>query len=80
LHVNPLLPERGLAMFYNPLLEPISRRIGLPLYYTGLKDRATVLAENGSPRQIALGRDYTAEITVNIPAGSRTWVIIQAPR
>ncbi len=42
LHVNPQLPERGLAMFYNPLNGPIERRIKLPLYYTGLADRALV--------------------------------------
>lgn len=42
LHVNPALDECGLAMLYNPLDEPIHRRIRLPLYYTGLRDTARV--------------------------------------
>jgi len=45
LHVNPRLPERGLAMIYNPLPEPITRRISLPLYYTGLKNSAKSRAQ-----------------------------------
>ena len=78
LHVNPGLPECGLAMFYNPLSEPIERRIRLPLYYTGLNDRATVRREDGRLEDIQLARDYSAEIAVKIPAHGRTWLVISA--
>ena len=54
LHVNPALKERGLAMIYNPLNEPIERRIRLPLYYTGLTDRAF-----GAPRRWRRGGNST---------------------
>ena len=39
LHVNPQGREKGLAMFYNPLAEPIERDIRVPLYYTGLSEK-----------------------------------------
>lgn len=80
LHVNPELPESGLAMFYNPLSEAIERRIRLPLYYTGLTDRATIHREDDTTEQILLARDYSVEISVKIPAHGRTWVVIGAPR
>jgi hypothetical protein len=76
LHVNPALPERGLAMMYNPLNEPIQRRLRLPLYYTGLTDRAVVRREDGSVENIRLARDYSAEVTVTLPVRGRTWLVI----
>jgi hypothetical protein len=78
LHVNPGLPERGLAMFYNPLAEPIERRIRLPLYYTGLTDRVVVRWEGGKSETLRLARDYTAEAIVKLPAHGRTWLTISA--
>ena len=78
LHVNPALKERGLAVIYNPLNEPIERRIKLPLYYTGLTDRATVRHEDGRSEDIKLERDYAAGITVKIPPHGRTWLTISA--
>lgn len=78
LHVNPQLPERALAVFYNPLPQPIDRRIRLPLYYAGLTDKAVVHFENGSTRKVHLQRDYSAEVDVNIPAHGRTWLAVHA--
>ena len=77
LHVNPRLEERGLAMFYNPLPEPIERRLRLPLYYTGLTERALAIDEGGAGTTLALGRDDSAEVTVRIPARGRSWLIIR---
>jgi hypothetical protein len=76
LHVNPGLPERGLAMFYNPLDQPIERRIRLPLYYTGLTARAVIRRENGEPEEVTLARDYSAQVSLTIPARGRTWITI----
>lgn len=78
LHVNPALPERGLAMIYNPLDEPIQRRIRLPLYYTGLTGAAFVRFGNGRAETIQLARDFSAEVTVKIHAHGRTWFVIAA--
>jgi hypothetical protein len=77
LHVNPTLAERGLAVFYNPLDQAIEREIRLPLYYAGLQNTATLRWETGTTEKARLARDYCAEITVKIPAKSRTWVSIE---
>jgi hypothetical protein len=79
LHVNPHLPERGLAVLYNPLAEPIARKIRLPLYYTGLTDKAIARWEDGRSEKISLARDYSVELTVTIPAHGRTWITFAAP-
>jgi hypothetical protein len=79
LHVNPRLPERGLAFLYNPLSEPIHRTVRLPLYYTGLSSEAAVQREGGKSDKIGLARDYSTEVEVQIPAHSRTWFLIRAP-
>jgi hypothetical protein len=78
LHVNPALAERGLAVIYNPLPQPITRRVRLPLYYTGLTDRALATHEDGTTAHLTLARDYSAEVEVQIPAQGRSWMVIQA--
>jgi hypothetical protein len=79
LHVNPQGKEKGLAMFYNPLAEPIERHIRVPLYYAGLTDQVLVRQENDAPEKIALARDDAVELTVKIPARGRTWFVFTAP-
>jgi len=78
LHVNPRLAECGLAVFYNPLDEPIERRIRLPLYYTGLTRKAVLRGPDSRPATVKLDRDYSAEILVRVPARNRTWMTIGA--
>jgi hypothetical protein len=80
LHVNPGLEEKALAVFYNPLNQPIQRRIRLPLYYSGLETHAWARIETGKAKKIRLERDYTAEVSVDLPARGRTWMVFQAER
>jgi hypothetical protein len=80
LHVNPTLKERALAIFYNPLPVDISRKIRLPLYYTGLTQKAVVRSTAGNAAKIELARDYSAEVQVDIPAQSRTYMTILAEK
>jgi hypothetical protein len=77
LHVNPRLSERALAMFYNPLPDPIERRIRLPLYYAGLTNRALIHWEDGHEETIALARDYSVEIKASIPARGSLWLTVR---
>ena len=79
LHVNPALKECGLAMIYNPLNEPIERHIRLPLYYTGLTNQAVIRWEDGRSETLNLARDYSVEITANVPARGRVWLTVSAP-
>ncbi|WP_337044741.1 alpha-galactosidase [Emticicia sp. 17c] len=77
MHVNPALPVKGLAMLYNPLKTPVTRKIKLPLYYTGLSKEAKVRTENGKAIIYQLNRDYSIELTVQLPAEGYTWLVIE---
>jgi hypothetical protein len=79
LHVNPDRERRGLAILYNPLLTPVRRTVRLPLYYTGLTERARVREQGGEAVVYELARDYSIEVPVSIPAEGRTWLVIEAP-
>ena len=77
LHVNPRLKERGLVMFFNPLDEPMTRKVRLPLYYTGLSDTASIREQEQKEAKLyKLDRDYTVEIPVKLPPRGVTWFVI----
>ena len=77
IHVNPRLPYKALAMFFNPTRETITRKIKLPLYYTGLKEMAMVSVQNGKPFLEKLNRNYEIELTIIIAPESYKWYLIQ---
>ncbi|WP_373511365.1 alpha-galactosidase [Persicitalea sp.] len=77
LHVSPSLPHKGLVMVYNPLKETITRSIRLPLYYTGLTDRATIREQEGKAKNYPLNRAYEAEISVKLPPEGYTWLVVE---
>lgn len=77
IHVNPEIEEKGLAMFFNPTESDIERKIKLPLYYTGLSDRAKISVEGGKYRTYRINRDYTVDIIVKIPANGHTWIVVE---
>jgi hypothetical protein len=77
MHVNPKLKEKGLVMLYNPLGTAVRRTIRLPLYYTGLTTVANIRVKTGNPQKYQLNRDYSVDITVEIPAQEYTWLTIE---
>jgi hypothetical protein len=77
MHVNPALTTKGLVMLYNPLKEAITRKIKLPLYYTGLTKEAKVRTENGKTATYQINRDYYIELTIQLPAEGYTWLVIE---
>ncbi len=77
LHVNPFGEEKGLLMVYNPLREPITRKLKINLYYTGLKDDVMVSEQDHAPVSMKLDRNYCILLNVTIPAQSQTWVVIR---
>lgn len=77
LHVNPKLKQKGLALLFNPTDEDITRKIKLPLYYTGLSDKALVAVEGENTRSYKLSRDYNIEIELTIPAQGYQWITIE---
>ena len=64
-------------MFFNPTDEVITRTIQLPLYYSGLTDKAMIREQEGKAVSYKLNRDYTVELTVKIPAKGYTWYVIE---
>lgn len=77
MHVNPNLKEKGFVMLYNPLKESISRKINLPLYYTGLSDKVLVREKEGKSKSYTLNRNYEIEVEVTIPAEGFTWLVLE---
>ena len=77
LHVNPHLPEKGLAVVYNPLDQDERKVITLPLYYTGLTNTALIREQDGKPQRYTLDRAYRVQVPVTVPAHGLTWLVIQ---
>ncbi|QRR00506.1 alpha-galactosidase [Dyadobacter sandarakinus] len=77
LHVNPVLPQKGLAMLYNPSEKPLTRVISLPVYYTGLHKSVTIREKGGQSKTYTVSRDYHITLTVQIPADSYTWLTLE---
>lgn len=77
MHVNPEEKEKGLALFFNPTDQPITREIDLPLYYTGLTDFAHVREREGKSVKYSLDRNYQVRLKVTIPANGYTWYVIE---
>ena len=77
MHVNPQLPQKGFMMLFNPTNQTITRTIKLPLYYTGLTSKASVIDKNGKLEVFNLNRDYTIDFTFTIPPDTYNWFIIQ---
>ena len=58
LHVNPQLEEKGLLMIFNPLDQTVSKTIKVPLYYTGLTDKASIREKEEDSSVYRLDRHY----------------------
>jgi hypothetical protein len=77
LHVNPALKTKGMVMLFNPLKQPITRTIKIPLYYTGLTTTATLKEKGGIARKYDLSRNYDIAYTCTLQPESYTWVEIE---
>lgn len=77
MHVDPKGKEKALIMLFNPSAEPMKKELALPLYYTGLSDTAQIRVEEGKSQIVKLERNYDAKVTVNIPAGGYTWLVVE---
>jgi hypothetical protein len=77
LHVNPRLRYKGLAMVYNPLDRTVTKRLKLPLYYTGLTTTARIREQHGPSKEYTLDRRYNVEIPIQVAAHGATWLVVQ---
>jgi len=76
MHVNPALKNKALVILFNPLSEPMTRTIAIPLYYTGLTREATVMRD-GKTVVYSLDRNYSAHVKLTIAAGGYAWFTIK---
>jgi hypothetical protein len=91
LHVNPFAygagnntnsnpdVEVGVAMLFNPTTSPLSVTVAIPLYYTGLTTAALVSVDEGPVKAMALGRDYSVQLPLEMAAGSIHTVVFSRP-
>ncbi|MBD2756369.1 alpha-galactosidase [Spirosoma validum] len=77
MHVNSILKEKGVVMLFNPLKTKITRTIKLPLYYTGLRETATIRQGEGKAKTYRLNRNYEVELPVEIEPESYSWWVIE---
>jgi hypothetical protein len=77
LHVNPALKEKGLLMVYNPLDKAITRKIKIPLYYTGLSDSVKIGEKEGAKIKYQLDENKNIILPVSIPANGYNWYLIE---
>ncbi|MBP6446682.1 MAG: alpha-galactosidase [Saprospiraceae bacterium] len=77
MHVDPLLKEKAFVLLYNPLKTNITRKIKLPLYYTGLTKDAKISLHDSFPKTYTLSRDYHTEVEVTIPAEGYIWMVVR---
>ena len=84
LHVDPdrSAETRGLAFFYNPTQETITRQITVPLYYTGLEKSAIVRLGDSDlnldkPFVVQLNDKREAVVEITIPAESYAWATFE---
>ena len=77
LHVNSQLKHKGLAMVYNPLDQTVKKHLKLPLYYTGLTEKASIREQQGRSKEYELDRGYNVVIPVNMARRSVSWFVIE---
>jgi len=76
LHVNPSAKEKGLLMLYNPLNYKITRRLEIPVYYTGLSQFATISEQDGRKKKNKINRDYNISLEITLPPRGYNWFVI----
>lgn len=77
LHVSPAGREKGLVMLYNPSGEVMTRQVKLPLYYTGLVNKASIREKEYPAKSFKLDKSGNVFYTVNIPANGYTWLVVE---
>jgi len=76
LHVSGQGEQRGMLFLFNPLQQPITRKITVPLYYTGLTNKVKLHVSGSTPQVYTLNRSYEIEINVTLQPGTTWWALL----
>lgn len=77
MHVNPFIKHRAMVIVFNPTDRQITKEVKLPLYYTGLKGKATILTSDGNKQSYALDQSGNMRLPVSIKAMGTAWFLIE---
>jgi len=77
MHVNPFIKNKGMVVVFNPTNKDIEKTLRLPLYYTGLKGKATVTSEDGHNLAYTLNDKEELLMSVKIKAQGTAWFLIE---
>ena len=64
-------------MVYNPTDREITTTLKLPLYYTGLTDKAMIREQEGKPSEYKLDREYNVYFPVSMGPKTITWLVVE---
>ena len=78
LHVNPRLRQRGMLLVFNPTERPLRETWALPLYYTGLRGKASIREHDKRGEIVALDDHDRAWVSVYAPGRGFNWYVIEA--
>lgn len=74
---SPSSKYHGFLVVFNPTDKTISKEMKLPLYYTGLAERAHFHEQGIKASTLPLARDYSVRLQVSIPPHSYKWWTIE---
>jgi len=77
MHVDPKGREKALIMLFNPLDQTITRKLRIPVYYTGLTGQVELSEQEGTAKTYRVGTANSIEIEVEIPANYLTWFTLK---
>lgn len=66
-----------MVIVFNPTDRDITKEMRLPLYYSGLKDKATVVASDGTSSEYMLDQKGNLLLPVSIKAQGASWFLIE---
>jgi hypothetical protein len=77
MHVDPQGKEKALIMLFNPLDQTITRKLRIPVYYTGLTGQVELSEQEGVVKKYTVSTDNFVEIEVEIPPNYLTWFTLK---
>lgn len=77
MHVNAALPQKAMILLFNPTSETITRSVKIPLYYSGLHNKAVFREKAGAPKSLTVERSYDAQLNFTLAPGAYTWYTVE---
>jgi hypothetical protein len=77
MHVSTTLKDRAFVLLFNPTKQAITKKISLPLYYSGLKG-AVLISKKDELKSLATIKENKINLEVTIPAEGYSWYVLRA--